>query len=255
MNLTVLGSGTTVPHPARSSSGFWLETSGGSILLDCSASAIHRMAAERLNWAELDAIWISHFHMDHVGGLAPFLVSIKHAKETQDRLKPLWIFGPPGMRRYLDVIDSSYDYRLLDQKFLVEVNEIDNMEKFEIVSGVEAVSCKTPHTDESHAIHIRDCSGETLVFTADTGFAPEIAAFAKNVDLLIVESSYVRNKTTEKHLELAEAMYLIRKATPKRGMLAHLYPEWDEVDFEAEIRKFAPQCEVIEAVDGLRIEI
>src|SRR5688572_26719613 len=51
MQLIVLGSGSSVPHPNRSSSGYWLETAGGSILLDCSASAIHRMAQEECDWA------------------------------------------------------------------------------------------------------------------------------------------------------------------------------------------------------------
>ena len=73
MKFIVLGSGSSVPHPRRSSSAYWLDTEGGSLLLDCSASAIQRMAEENLDWANLDAIWISHFHLDHVGGLAPFL--------------------------------------------------------------------------------------------------------------------------------------------------------------------------------------
>ena len=37
MQLVVLGSGTSVFHPRRASAGFWLQTTGGSILLDCSA--------------------------------------------------------------------------------------------------------------------------------------------------------------------------------------------------------------------------
>ena len=73
MRLTVLGSGTSVPHPRRASSSHWLETSGGTIMLDCSAPAVHRAAEEGCDWAALDAVWISHFHLDHVGGLARLL--------------------------------------------------------------------------------------------------------------------------------------------------------------------------------------
>ena len=93
MQFVVLGSGTSVPHPKRSSSGYWLETENGSLMLDFSASAIHRLAQEKLDWANLDAIWISHFHLDHIGGLAPFLFGTKYAPETQERKKPLRIFG------------------------------------------------------------------------------------------------------------------------------------------------------------------
>ena len=84
MKLTVLGSGTNVPHPKRSASGYWLETAAGTILLDCGPAAPLRMAQEGLNWAELDAIWISHFHLDHCGGLAPVLAGTKYAAETRN---------------------------------------------------------------------------------------------------------------------------------------------------------------------------
>jgi ribonuclease BN (tRNA processing enzyme) len=254
MKLTVLGSGTSVPHPARSSSGFWLETSGGTILLDCSPSVIHRMAEEHLDWAKVDAIWISHFHLDHCGGLAPFLFSLKHAPATRDRTKPLKMFGAAGLADLMAAFDHANNYRLFEQRFPVEITEVEALESFEIVPGVEAVACKTPHTPESHAIHIRD-GEETLVFTADTGFDEVLSAFAKNVGLFLLECSFVRDKPVELHLELAQAIHLIRKASPKRAMLTHFYPDWDLVNFASEVSRFESMCEVIEAVDGLRVEI
>ncbi|MEO6655787.1 MAG: hypothetical protein ABIO36_06855, partial [Pyrinomonadaceae bacterium] len=81
-----------------------------------------------------------------------------------------------------------------------------------------------------------------------------IGAFANGVDLFILECTFLRDKPIKKHLELAEAIFLIRKANPKRAMLTHFYPEWDDVSFEDEVAKFDPMCEVIEAEDGLRLE-
>ncbi len=71
MKLIVLGSGTSIPDPARSSAAYWLEMDNQTLLLDISADAPHRMAQEQLDWANLDAIWISHLHLDHCAGLAP----------------------------------------------------------------------------------------------------------------------------------------------------------------------------------------
>jgi ribonuclease BN (tRNA processing enzyme) len=253
MKLTVLGSGSTIPHSSRTSSAYWLETSAGYILLDCSATAPARMAQERLPWHELGAIWISHFHMDHCGGLGPFLAGVRHAEQMKTREKPLCIFGPGGLKKLLTAFNDVHNYKLFEQPFPVEIVEIEALTPFEILGGVEAVAMLTPHTDESHAIHIRD-SDTTLVYSADTGFDETIAALANRVDLFILECTYVKDKPLKKHLELQEAMHLIRKAHPARAMLTHFYPEWDEVNFSDEVKKFSPMCEVIEARDGRTVE-
>ncbi len=254
MELTVLGSGTSVPNAKRSSSGFWLQTNGGSILLDCSASAIHRMAQEKLDWPGLDAIWISHFHLDHCGGLAPFLFGTKHAPIMQNRTKPLRIVGGKGLRNLVTKFSDANNYNLLEQPFPIEFIEMAHLEKIEILDGVEAVAYSTIHTEDSHAIHLRE-NDSTFVYTADTGFDETLATFARRVDLLLMECSFIRNKPIDKHLELAEAIHLIRRAEPSLAVLTHFYPEWDEVSFVEEVSKLSPGRDVIEATDGLRISL
>lgn len=242
-----------MPHPARSSSAYWLESESGSLLLDCGASALLRMAQERLDWANLDAVWISHFHLDHTGGLAPFLFGTRNAPETRERKKPLRIFGARGLRALVEKFDAVNDYKLFKQPFPLEITEVEPLEKFAILDGVEAIALDTPHTDESLAIHLRQ-NEKTLVYTADTGFTMTLGDFARRVDLLLIECSFYRDKSTEKHLRLGEAMHLARYAEPKRVVLTHLYAEWDAYDLVSEAAKFSPPCEVIEAKDGLRLD-
>jgi ribonuclease BN (tRNA processing enzyme) len=223
-------------------------------MLDCSASSIRRVAEYNLDWPNLDAIWISHFHLDHVGGLAPFLAATKHSETMHERTKPLRIYGPAGIRRLIDLFNDANNYRLYTQPFDVDILEVEALSSFEILPEIEAVTMSTPHTEESRAIHIRE-DEKVLVYTSDTGFSETVSAFGKGSDLFVTECSYLKDKPVEKHLEMAEAMHLVRRAGPKKAMLTHFYPAWDEIDFEKEVKKFSPLCEVIGAVDGLELTI
>ena len=255
MQLVVLGSGTSVPHPQRASAAFWLQTESGSILLDCSADAAHRMAQEHLDWPNLDAIWISHLHLDHCGGLAALLFGMKHAPQTQTRKKLLQIFGCAGVERVLTAVDESNNYRLLHQPFPIALNDrLKPEEEFEFIAGLRAQTLSTPHTPESLALRLTTSDGEAIVYSADTGYSETLAGFARGVDLLILECSFYLEKPVHTHLKLDEAMRLAASAEPRKLLLTHLYPEWDGVDLEAKARQLWPG-ETIAARDGLRIEI
>jgi ribonuclease BN (tRNA processing enzyme) len=254
MRLTVLGSGTSVPHPRRASTAHWLETARGSILLDASASVVHRVAEEGLDWVGLDAIWVSHFHLDHVGGLAPLLFGTKHAPQTRERRKPLTIVGPHGLEKLFRKFDEANDYKLTEQPFPVEFREVAPREQFEILEDVRADTFSTPHTAESLALKVTDETGATVAYTSDTGYTEELAAFGAGADLFLMECSFPDAKPVETHLELKDAMRLAELSGARRVVLAHLYPEWDGRDLAAEARKLWPG-ETVEATDGLRLEI
>jgi ribonuclease BN (tRNA processing enzyme) len=254
MKLVVLGSGTSIPHALRSSPGFWLHSRHGSLLLDIGPDVPHRMAQEQLDWANIDAIWVSHFHLDHFGGLAPFLFSLKSAPQAKTRQKILKVFGPHGLANLLNTINFANNYRLLSLPFAVDIIEVGGGEQFQILPGLFAVSMKTPHTRESLALHLKEESGTSFVYTSDTGFTEEFSQFAKSVDLLAVECSFRRNKPVQTHLELTEVMHLVSECAPTRVLLTHLYPEWDDTNVVADASELW-SGDIVEATDGLRLVI
>jgi len=237
----------------RAAAGYWLETEGGRVLLDISADAPHRMAREDLDWANLDAIWVSHFHLDHIGGLAPFLFGMRSAPQTQQRVKPLSIYGAVGFIKILQAIDQANNYRLLEQRFPVELKEVKPGDEFELLPRLTSVTLSTPHTSESLAIRLKDKSGSVLVYTSDTGYSEELVEFAAGAGLLLMECSFHKNKPVKTHLELKDAMELARKSAPQMLLLSHLYFEWDGIDLAGEARRLWPG-QTIAAFDGLRLE-
>jgi len=255
MKLVVLGSGTSVPHPQRAAAAFWLETTTGTVLLDCGADSAHRMAREEVDWPNLGAIWISHLHLDHCGGLASLLFGFKWAPQTQARQEPLRIFGCQGIENLLRAIDESNKYELFAQPFPIELHEVSaGNAGFELVPGLAAQTFSTPHTFESLAIRLTDNDGTSVVYTSDTGFSEELATFARGADLLIMECSFWRHKPTPKHLELDDAMRLAQLAEPCRLVLTHLYPEWDGVDLGSKAKELWAG-KTVAAYDGLRVQI
>jgi ribonuclease BN (tRNA processing enzyme) len=253
MLLIVLGSGTSVPHSQRASAAFWLETGSGSMLLDCSADAMHRMAQENLDWANLDAIWISHLHLDHCGGLASLLFAMKHSPQTVRRNKPLRIFSCGGVERLLKSIDESNDYGLFKQPFPVEMREFsDSGKDFLPFEGIRCETFKTPHTRESLAMRLTNSRNKTVVYSADTSFSEELATFSGGADLFVLECSFYKDKPVNTHLNLAEAMRIAQLAQPRKLLLTHLYPEWDAIDLPAKARELWPG-ETIAAHDGLQL--
>jgi ribonuclease BN (tRNA processing enzyme) len=222
--------------------------------MDPSAAAPHRMAQENLDWVNLDAVWVSHFHLDHVGGLAPFLFGTKNAPQTRERRKPLLIYGGRGLKKLLSAFDEAYDYRLMRQPFPVEIREVAPRSSFELLPGLSAQTFSTPHTRESLALRLTNARGVSLAYTSDTGHTDALADFAAGVGLFMMECSFRRDKPVGTHLELGDAMRLARRAAPRRVLLTHLYPEWDGVDIEAEAGKLWPG-ETIAATDGLRLKV
>ena len=81
---------------------------------------------------------------------------------------------------------------------------------------------------------------KTIVYSADTGYKNNsLEFFAKNCDLLICESSFLKGqfKKTDSHLYAYEAAHIAKIANAKKLALMHFWPEIDAQEYIDEAKE------------------
>lgn len=253
MRIVVLGSGTSVPHEARNSAGFWVETEDMRLLLDCGAGTLHALPRYGLDWVAVTHVFLSHFHLDHIAELPPLLFALKHSPGVEERTSPLRILGPVGTVHLLETWEAAVGYELLTLKFPVEVEEVQPGREYSLLDGHSMRVHPTPHTEESLAVRVEE-RGTSVCYTGDTAYSEELCQFFHRTDLLIAECSFEKPRTDVKHLSIPEVAEMARQAEVSRLLATHLYPELDRLDVKGDIAKIFSGS-VIVAHDGLSLEI
>ena len=99
MRLTVIGSSPAWPNPGSAHSGYMLQADGSRVLLDCGPGVLGRLR-EHAEWPDVDAIAITHFHLDHWGDLVPWVWGSFYLASRRPVARPaLWV--QPGGAAFL----------------------------------------------------------------------------------------------------------------------------------------------------------
>jgi ribonuclease Z len=88
-----LGTGGSVPSARRSTASVMLIRGGKRMMFDC-GEGTQRQLQRSLGLAQVDEIYLTHFHADHILGL-PGLLKTYDLTARED---PLTIYGPRGLR-------------------------------------------------------------------------------------------------------------------------------------------------------------
>ena len=113
MEAFILGSGGMMPLPYRHLTSVLLRREGNLFLFDCGEGTQVSLRRLNLKWKKIDAIFISHTHADHVTGLPGILM----LSSQVDRTEPLYIYGPPKIKEYVEtsrkVLDMYINYPIV----------------------------------------------------------------------------------------------------------------------------------------------
>lgn len=98
LDVCLLGCGGMLPLPKRFLTSLLIRHGGKSILIDCGEST--QVALHLCGWSvkQIDHIFITHFHGDHVVGLPGLLMTMGNNGRTE----PVHIWGNPGLAYILN---------------------------------------------------------------------------------------------------------------------------------------------------------
>lgn len=249
VKLTVLGSGTCVPHNKRGSSGYLLATDTGSAILDCGNGTVWKLERTGVDYLRIDNVFITHLHPDHTSDLIPLLFATKHPYGKK-REKTLRIWGPDGFSEFLEKLRAPY--REWVRPELVEIREIGRKKRK--IGDLEIKTFRTVHTENSIGYVIR-AMGKKIVYTGDTGYFPGLRKVASDADIFVTECALPDSEKMAVHMTPSDIAEILRESSPKKIVLSHLYPSMDDRNLREEIKALSGnrETEIIAAEDLMEV--
>jgi ribonuclease BN (tRNA processing enzyme) len=221
--VTVVGSGTSEPHPATPASGILLETPSTGILIDCGQGVIRGLTPIR-DPRDLDAVVIGHLHADHFIDL----VSLRYLLPWSDYSgRRIPILLPPGGRQRMTELAAAISERpgFFDEAF--------ELLEYEATSSVAIGDLTIKFVPGHHYVPawgcaISDRAGRRVVVSGDTGPNEALVQAARGADLFIVEATLLtadEDDLVRGHLTVDEALDMGQRAGVGQTVLVHYRPE------------------------------
>jgi len=216
----LLGTGTSYPDPTRVQSGILVEDGEHRILLDVGSGTLHRLTQLEIDFRTIDAVFISHFHVDHCADFLPLCQSLWLSGYD----KTLHLFAPPTVRDWSRaVFDIAFKY--LREKILIETTVLN--ENHVVPRGnLTVVTSPTLHGNYDTRAFRVEHNGKSLTFSSDTAPCRDIINLAKSTDVLIHECNWLDGVHPEGvHTSPTELAKIAEEINPSRIVLTHLSPE------------------------------
>jgi ribonuclease BN (tRNA processing enzyme) len=238
LSLTVLGCDGSYPGPGGACSGYLLSAGSTHLWLDAGPGTLANLQ-QYLPVEELDAVVLTHSHIDHWSDLEHLAVACHWVVKRT----PVPVYAP-------------FEAELLRVGEAVQAlswNCIDDEQRLDL-GVLSLVFARTDHPVATLAVRA-ELGERRIVYTADTGPAWKPATLGPEPDLLLSEATYLSDREGDlQHLSARQAGEMARDAGAKRLVLTHMWPriDRDAARKEAEVA-FGSPVEV--ASIGARYEV
>ena len=273
IRVTLLGTGTPAPVMNRFGPSILVEAGGQKFLFDAGRGALQRLVQSKINWRDVNGVFLTHLHSDHVVGFADLWLTgwlISH------RDTPLLVWGPKGTTKMMSLLAQAYEYdvgiRQADEHASPEgavIRASDIAEGFAYEkNGVKIIAFDVDHAPVQPAFGYRiSYAGRSVVLSGDTRVSQNLIRHAEGVDLLIHEvvapETYRRTDESPErvkiiiahHTTAEQAGEVFARVKPRLAVYSHIgRPSATEQDLIPPTRKsYAGPVEVGE--DLMVIEV
>ena len=267
--LVLLGTkgGPAIRPLPQGGSGPWptsslLEIGGRRIVIDCGLGVTRGLVDAGVRLAELDLIFITHLHSDHVLELGPLI----HTAWTAGLKTPVTVHGPVGIVDYfagfLASMRFDIDLRIADEerpdlRGLIHVIEFSEGVVLE-EDGLTVAALRVDHPPVTDCFALRfEVEDACIVFSSDTACFPPLAEFARGADILVHEAMLaagvdrlvartgngdrLKQHLIASHTMAEDAGHIASMAGVGHLVLHHLIPaddpEFSEADWLAAVAK------------------
>lgn len=217
MELTVVGCSGSFPGPVSPASCYLLEHDGTRIVLDMGNGSLGRLQDHTDIYA-LDAVILSHLHVDHFIDVCSYYVALKYRPEAVDRRIPVW--GPGDTHARLVAA-----YGLTGNSNMAGELDVHTIQSRFDVGPFTITTRRMTHPIEAYAIRV-DAGGRSVTYSGDTGPNEALVELARGTDLALFEASFVADAAnpTDLHMTGPEAAEIANQAGAGALLLTHLVP-------------------------------
>lgn len=236
-SVTCFGVGEGWPSEDRRHASFLYHCGRTRLLVDCGDGMSSAFKAAGIAYEDVDAVFISHMHSDHVGGFSMFV----QALWLQRRRRPLPVYAAPraitALKAWLaavllppELIGFELDWRPLVASEPVPIGDVvvTAHPTAHLESLRRSFEARYPETCFEAFSFVMEGPGFRVAHTADIGEIRDLQPLLRNrADLLICELS---------HVEPVSVCAALRAAPPGRVIFVHVAREHLVVAGQAEKR-------------------
>ncbi|MCD6252996.1 MAG: MBL fold metallo-hydrolase [Thermotogae bacterium] len=220
MNIGFLGTSWAVSTGDRDNTSILIESDNTSVLVDCPGNAWGKLLKMGRDPLGLDAIFITHGHVDHVYGL-PSLLEMMRLSGRKQTL-PIYV-GEDFFELTVKLLDL-FEIRNHPGSFNIEPIRVSYETSHFVIKDLTVETFLVIHTVRNLALKF--CDGrKSVVYSSDTAFHASLAEFARNSEALMHEatmSAKLGDVRREGHSTPSEAAKIAETARVKQLFLVHV---------------------------------